>query len=152
MRAAAVMLVVVIAAAIAGGADRASAAPAPAYRAAADRVCAVANARLAAIPVPRTSGEVRPWVGRALPLMAASTRRIRGLAPPPALRARHRAWVRALALRVATARALRDGIDAGASPSAALQAALPRLEAQKRAARARARALGLRACSGRAPA
>ena len=150
MRGATAVVMLALAVALAGGTDRAGAAPAPVYRVAADRLCATANARLAALPVPRTSGEVRPWVGRAVTIMGASTRRIRALTPPPALRARHRAWAAALARRAATARALRDRLAAGAPPIAALEAARPRLEAQKRAGRARAAALGLRSCSGRA--
>lgn len=149
MRATAAILLVVMAAVAAAGAHPASAAPAPSYRLAADRTCSAANARLAALPPPRTPADVGPWVRRAVPVIAASTRVIRSLVPPPALRARHRTWVAVLARRAATARALREGIDAGDPPVAALQAALPRLEAQKRSARARARALGLRACSGR---
>ena len=85
MRGATAVVMLALAVALAGGTDRAGAAPAPVYRVAADRLCATANARLAAVPVPRTSGEVRPWVGRAVTIMGASTRRIRALTPPPAL-------------------------------------------------------------------
>jgi hypothetical protein len=134
---------------LAGGAQSAAGLTVPAYRAKADRVCTVANARLAALPAPRTAGEIRAWVGRAVPIVATSTKRLRALKPPARLRARHRAWSRVLTRRAAAARALRTRIAAGAPPVAALANALPRLNALKRAARARARPLGLRACAGR---
>lgn len=143
-------MIVVIA--LAGGADRAAGLSAPAYRAAADRVCTTANARLAALPAPRTSDEVRTWVARAVPILTASSGRLRALAPPARLRPPHRAWGVALTRRSAAARALRARIAAGAPPVAALGAALPRLDALKHAARTRARALGLRSCAGRPPA
>lgn len=136
---------------LAGGAQSALGLSAPAYRATADRVCATTNARLAALPAPRTADEIRTWVGRAVPIVAASTTRLRGLAPPARLRAGHRAWSRALARRAATARALRDRIAGGAPPVAALADALPGLNALKRSARARAGAIGLRSCAGRPP-
>ena len=145
----AVLWAVIAMIALAGGADAAAGLPAPAYRAAAERVCTTANARLTALPAPRTSAEVRTWVAGAVPIVTASTKRLRTLAPPARLRARHRAWGVALARRSAAARALRARIAAGAPPVAALGAALPRLNALKRAARVRARALGLRTCAGR---
>jgi hypothetical protein len=143
------MVLVVMGVALAGGTATAGAASAPAYRSAADRVCASATARVAALPAPRTGREVRAWVRRAVPIMLSSTRRLRALRPPTALRARHRAWSVALGRRARTARVLRSRIAAGAPPVTTLQAALPRLGAQKRRARAKARALGLRACAGR---
>lgn len=73
----------VLAGALAGTGDRADAAPAPAYRAAADRVCATANARLAAPPAPRTSEDVRTWVLRAVPIVSASVGRVRPWHPRP---------------------------------------------------------------------
>lgn len=139
----------VLAAAVAGGAARAAAAPAPLYRASADRICATTNARLAAVPAPRDADDVRAWMLRAVPIMSRSVARVRALAPPRALRTRHRAWVSALGARAAATQALRRRIAAGAPPVATLEAARPRLQAQKRTARARARALGLRACAGR---
>jgi hypothetical protein len=133
---------------LAGGAESAAGLTAPAYRAKADRVCTVANARLAALPAPRTGDEIRAWVTRAVPIVAASTKRLRALAPPARLRARHLVWSRALARRSAAARALSRRIAAGAPPVAALADALPRLDHLKRTARARARALGLHTCAG----
>ena len=135
--------------ALAGGAEAAVGLPAHTYRTAAERVCTTANARLTVLPAPRTSAEVRTWVARAVPIVIASSKRLRTLTPPARLRARHRAWGVALARRSAAARALRARIAAGAPPVAALGAALPRLNALKRAARVRARALGLRTCAGR---
>ena len=143
---------VIVLVAVAGGVDRAAGLSAPAYRATADGICASANARLAALPPPRTSDEVRTWVARAVPVLTTSSARLRALSPPARLRPRHRAWGAALARRSAAARALRARIAAGAPPVAALGAALPQLNALKRAARTRARALGLRACAGLPPA
>jgi hypothetical protein len=134
---------------LAGGAQSAVGLTAPAYTAKADRVCTVANARLAALPSPRTADEIRAWVTRAVPIVAASTKRLRALAPPARLRARHRVWSRALTRRASAAQALSRRIAAGAPPVAALADALPTLTRLKRAARARARALGLHACAGR---
>lgn len=145
----AALTVLLVALAAAAHAPGAFAASAPAYRAGADAACARANARLAKLPEPRTSDEVRRWVVRAVPIMSASVRRVRALAPPRALRARHRAWSRVLARRAATARSLRARIARGAPPVATLRAAAPRLTRLKRASRARARALGLRTCAGR---
>ncbi len=148
-RAAAVCAVVLVL--LAGGAQIALGLSGPAYRATAERVCTGTNARLAALPAPHTADEIRGWVTRSVPIVVTSTSRLRALSPPEPLRARHRAWSRALTRRAAAARALRDGVTAGAPPVAALADALPRLEALRRTARARAAALGLRTCAGRPP-
>ena len=134
---------------LAGGAQSAVGLTAPGYRLEADRVCTAANARLAALPPPRTADEIRHWVTRAVPVVAASTQRLRALAPPARLRTRHRVWGRALTRRSSAAQALSRRIAAGTPPVAALADALPTLSRLKRAARARARALGLHACAGR---
>ena len=55
---------------LAGGAQSAVGLTAPGYRLEADRVCTVANARLAALPSPRTADEIRAWVTRAVPILS----------------------------------------------------------------------------------
>ena len=149
MRRSAALWAVIVLVAVAGGVDRAAGLSAHAYRATADGICATANARLAALPPPRTADEIRHWVTRAVPIVAASTKRLRALAPPARLRTRHRVWGRALTRRSSVAQALSRRIAAGAPPVAALADALPTLTRLRRAARARARALGLHACAGR---
>jgi len=137
--------------ALLAGAAIAGAAPldASSYRARADAVCAGANARMERVPVPRSEQGIRAWMAEAVPVYTRSVARLRGLAPPRALRARHRAWTGVLAQRVRLVRRLQLDIAGGAPAAAAVQAAAPRLERLRLKARARARQLGLRACAGR---
>jgi hypothetical protein len=144
---AAAVLVAVLTLAAGGG--RADALTAPAYRSSADAVCARANARIDALGTPRSDSEIRAWLRRAVPVYARGVARLRALEPPRALRARHARWTAALAARLRVARALRARVDAGVRPAVALEAARPRLERLRGLGRARARALGLRACAGR---
>ena len=147
------LLVLALAAALALLASAAEAGGAPldakTYRARADRVCAAANARLARVPVPRTESGVRAWLDEAVPIYTRSVRRLRGLAPPRRLAARHRAWTAVLARRARIVSGLRARVAKGAPAAAAVRAAAPGLERLRARARARARGLGLRACAGR---
>ncbi len=81
-------------------------------------------------------------------MYARGVSRLRALKPPPALRVRHARWTTILSRRAGVARALRARIDSGVRPAVALEAARPRLERLRGLGRARARALGLRACAG----
>ena len=141
--AASALLVAVLAAGCGGGGGK------PLSRAdyakEADKICSTYNAKLNALPQPKSQAELAAFVGKAVPLVSDATDRLAELKPPQDEQSIATAWNSANSEIVRALERLRDA--AKAKNNAKMQTALADGNKANSRANTLAKTLGMNACS-----
>ena len=125
-----------------GGGSRLSRAD---YAKQADKICSTYNAKLNALPQPKSQAELSAFVGKAVPLVSDASDRLAELKPPQDEESIANAWNRANSDIVRALERLRDA--AKAKDNAKMQTALADGNKANSRANTLAKTLGMDACS-----
>jgi hypothetical protein len=125
-----------------GGGSRLSRAD---YAKQADKICSTYNAKLNALPQPKSQAELSAFVGKAVPLVSDASDRLSELKPPQDEESIANAWNRANSDIVRALERLRDA--AKAKDNAKMQTALADGNKANSRANTLAKTLGMNACS-----
>lgn len=140
--AASALLLAVLVAGCGGGGKALSRAD---YAKQADQICSTYNAKLNAIPQPKSQAEVGAFVAKAVPLVSDATDRLAELRPPQDEQSVASAWNRANSDIVRALERLRDA--AKAKDNAKMQTALADGNKANSRANTLAKTLGMNTCS-----
>ena len=140
--ASALLAAVLVAGCGGGGGSRLSRAD---YAKQADKICSTYNAKLNALPQPKSQAELSAFVGKAVPLVSDASDRLGELKPPQDEQRIADAWNRANSDIVRALERLRDA--AKAKDNAKMQTALADGNKANSRANTLAKTLGMNACS-----
>lgn len=139
------VVVVVLVAGCGGGSGEAARLSRPDYAKQADKICSTYNAKLNALPAPKSQAELSAFVSKAVPLISDASDRLAELKPPQDEQRIADSWNRANSDIVRALERLRDA--AKAKDNAKMQAALADGNKANSRANTLAKTLGMNACS-----
>jgi hypothetical protein len=116
------------------------------YRARANAICTVANAKLKRVKTPKSKGDIGPFLKSSLPIFRGQYNELKRLHPPAALKADHGKVLTLEKQQLDGLQVVIDQIDGGADPVKAFGAAEKRLSKVGAAELATWRKLGVKAC------
>ena len=116
------------------------------YAKQADKICSTYNAKLNALPQPKSQAELAAFVGKAVPLVSDASDRLAELKPPQDEQRIADSWNRANSDIVRALQGLRDA--AKAKDNAKMQTELAAGNKANAHANTLAKTLGMNACSG----